>query len=83
MEEERLKELIPNVDEYEDDRGNPVYYPKDVQKQTEDLRKAVKVLCQVVDGFENGGNQDCIGTVGFLKDIIEDLTGIKYEEIEG
>jgi len=76
---EKLKELIPDIDQESIPYG---YYGcdiRDVQQQTENLRKAVKALIEVTN---EGGKREmpedfpwCFVT------IIEQITGKKYEEI--
>jgi len=76
MTKERLKELVPNV-KWSDRLGFRI---SDVNKQTGDLRLAVKALCKYIDITEYWtGDEDFKLEV---RAIIEQITGLKYSNIE-
>jgi hypothetical protein len=79
MTDERLKELVPDVDK-EDFFGANIWDEDQIQQQTENLKKAVKALIEICDDL----NESCGGR-GQIEDIynplLEQITGTKYEEI--
>lgn len=91
MTDKRLKELVPDIASFKDDRGLWVYNRKPVRKQTENLRKAVIALETAVktqnDLFNFATeNKLAYPTIPFmdhieLESVLEDITGIPYSEL--
>ena len=74
QDDEKLKELIPDIDQESIPYG---YYGcdiRDVQQQTENLRKAVKVMTKYLSSRTNEN-------VFMMVAALETITGKKYEEI--
>ncbi len=82
MTEDRLKELIPEI------KKDPsigyhksLYLDAEVKKQTEQLRKAMMCLIKRVKHYESLPYNMVRGDIYDDIEIIEQITGISYEEV--
>ena len=94
MTDERLKELIPDIETELDVIGYEVVYPDAVYLYVDNLRQAVKALTRSVSELsslyshlDNEGKTSLealciIQTISINKNVIEKITGKKYEDIE-
>lgn len=78
-----IRELVPDVEDlggdYRDECGGSVYLIDDVKAQTDKLRKAVEAIESGIKVLNRMG----IHHPKSLIDAYEQLTGEKWEEIDG
>lgn len=83
MTNDRLKEMIPDVCVYALYTGRYITDVEKVQQQTENLRKAVKALIDILYPEKAIGSisEDIHRIDKLCKETIEQITGKKYAEI--
>jgi hypothetical protein len=79
MTDERMKELIPDIEYYNGGNGFMQPDTEQIRQQTENLRKAVKALEKIIDNIESTpGHSSMVES----EDAREENWNIAYDAIE-